>query len=172
MAFYLHKKWLEISDCKNSYSHGMCDISYLTVKLWGNDTGDTMLWVCNPETGYMNISNSRQPTRNGLVDRRDWVELNFLNSSPQYNGGFIYSTYMIPTIYTSGKEYVSLRIYSTGGNSNYGSVAIKDQTMPSRGIYAAYMTQEADFEPEKFETVTGSLAKTADITALKTLLLK
>lgn len=142
-----------------------CDpekVNYLTIKLWGNDTGDTMLWVCDPETGNMNIANNSQPTRNSLVDRRDWVELNFLNSSPQYNGGFIYSTYMIPTVYTKGKEYVSLRLYSTGGNANYSSVTIKEQTMPSRGIYAAYMTQDSNFDPSAFETVTGKLAKTAE----------
>lgn len=146
-----------------------CDsekVNYLTVKLWGNDTGDTMLWVCDPETGYMNTANSRQPTRNSLVDRRDWVELNFVGSSPQYNGGFIYATYMIPTIYTKGKEYVSLRIYSTGGKSDYSSVTIKEQTIPSRGIYAVYMTQEAMFNPEDFETVTGKKAKTAEISAV------
>ena len=135
--------------------------NYLTVKLWGDDTGDTMLWVCEPTSGNMNITNSSQPSRNGLVDRRDWVELNFLNASPQYNGGFIYSTYMIPKIYTEGKDYVSLRIYSTGGNANYGNITIKEQTEPSRGIYAAYMTQDADFDPSKFETVTGKHTPTA-----------
>lgn len=135
--------------------------NYLTVKLWGDDTGDTMLWVCDPTSGNMNITNSSQPSRDGLVDRRDWVELNFLNASPQYNGGFIYSTYMIPKIYTEGKDYVSLRIYSTGGNANYGNITIKEQTEPSRGIYAAYMTQDADFDPSKFETVTGKHTPTA-----------
>ncbi len=140
-------------------------INYLTVKLWGNDTGDTMLWVCDPFTGNMNISNSGQPTRSSIVDRRDWIELNFLNSSPQYNGGFIYSTYMIPTVYTEGRDYVSLRLYSTGGNANYSGVSIKEQTMPSRGIYAAYMTQEPDFDPSEFETVTGRQEKTAEVSA-------
>lgn len=141
-----------------------CDsekINYLTVKLWGNDTGDTMLWVCDPISGNMNISDSSQPTRNGLVDRRDWVELNFLNSTPQYNGGFIYSTYMIPEIYTKGRDYVSLRIYSTGGNANYNNVTVKEQTQNTRGIYAAYMTQEADFNPSDFEEITGHIVKTA-----------
>lgn len=146
-----------------------CDgtsVNYLTVKLWGSDTGDTMLWVCDPETGYMNAANNGQPTRNSLVDRRDRVELNFVNSSPQYEGGFIYSTYLIPKVYTEGRDYVSLRIYSTGGSADYSSVTIKEQTMPSRGIYAAYMTQNADFDPSDFETVTGGLAKTADTAAM------
>lgn len=146
-----------------------CDsdkINYLTVKLWGNDTGDTMLWLCDPTSGNMNLSNSRQPTRNSIVDRRDWVELSFLNSSPQYSGGFIYSTYMIPEIYTKGKEYVSLRIYSTGGNANYNNVTIKEQTSPSRGIYAVYLTQGASFDPEYFEDVSGSIAKIAKTESL------
>ncbi len=134
--------------------------NYLTVKLWGSDAGAGMLWVCDPETGYMNPDNSRQPTRTSLIDRRDWVELNFLNSSPQYKGGFIYATYMIPTVYTEGRDYVSLRIYSTGANSDYASVTIKEQTEPSRSIYAAYMTQSASFDPTDFEEVTGALEET------------
>ncbi|MDO5398392.1 MAG: hypothetical protein Q4G33_10730 [bacterium] len=139
--------------------------NYLTVKLWGNDTGNTMLWLCDPVTGNMNLKNDKQPTRTGDVDRSDWVELNCLNEEPQYNGGFIYSTYMIPEIYTRGKEYVSLRLYSTGGNADYSSVSIKEQTNPSRGIYAAYMTQNSNFDPSEFEAVTGKLAETADASA-------
>ncbi len=136
--------------------------NYLTVKLWGDDTGDTMLWVCDPVTGCMNTTNTRQPVRNGLVDRKDWVELNTLGSSPQYNGGFIYATYMIPTIYTNGKNYVSLRIYSTGGAADYSNVSIKEQTEASRGIYAVYMTDSAYFNPETFETVSGALKSSAE----------
>ena len=136
--------------------------NYFTVKFWGGDTGDGILWVCDPATGYMNISNTRQPMRNGGVDRKEWVELITTDSEPQYSGGFIYSTYLIPMIYTKGKNYVSLRIYSTGGPANYANVTIKDQTEPSRGIYAAYMTQEADFDPAAFEEIVGGAADTAE----------
>ncbi len=136
--------------------------NYFTVKFWGGDTGDGILWVCDPTTGYMNIDNSKQPTRNGIVDRKDWVELITTDSEPQYSGGFIYSTYLIPMIYTKGKNYVSLRIYSTGGPANYANVTIKEQTEPSRGIYAAYMTQEADFDPAAFEEIVGEAADTAE----------
>lgn len=140
--------------------------NYLTVKLWGSDTGDTMLWLTD-ENGNMSVSGSNAPIRNGRVDGRDWVELNFLRSSPQYEGGFIYSTYIIPRVYTDGKTSVTLKISSTGGNADYASDGntVKTQTMPSRGIYALYMTQDADFIPENHETVKGQLAKTADANA-------
>lgn len=129
--------------------------NYLTVKLWGGDTGEGMLWLCDPASGNMNISGNTQPKRNSLVDRRDWTELNFLSGSPQFDGGFIYSTYIIPEIYTKGKEYVSLRLYSTGGHADYSAPSIKEQTAPSRGIYAAYMTQSANFNPTDFEDIAG-----------------
>lgn len=132
--------------------------NYLTVKFWGGDTGEGMLWICDSETGYMNHNNSRQPVRNGLVDRKDWVELITTASEPQFEGGFIYSTYLIPKVYTEGRDYVSLRLYSTGGQTDYASVPIKEQKTPSRGIYAAYMTQNANFDPSEFEEITGESA--------------
>ena len=135
-----------------------CDpdnINYLTVRLWGGDTGDTMLWVCDPVSGYMNSDNSRQPTRNSLIDRRDWVELNYTSSVPQYDGGFIYSVYEIPTAYTAGKKSVSLRLYSTGGPSNYSYPSVKEQKEESRGIYDVYMTQDAEFNPEDYGEISG-----------------
>lgn len=140
-------------------------VNYLTVKLWGNDTGDTMLWVCDPVTGNMNVSNNKKPARSDLVDRNDWVELNSLKSSPQYNGGFIYATYIIPTVYTEGKSSVTLKIYSTGGSADYSDNKVKEQTESSRGIYAVYMTQNSNFDPSEFETITGGLADTAEISA-------
>ena len=69
-----------------------------------------MLWVCDPASGNMNETDSEQPHRNsGVADRRDWTELNTVSSVPQYEGGFVYATYKIPQIYTSGKSSVSLR---------------------------------------------------------------
>lgn len=137
-------------------------VNYLTVRLWGGDTGDTILWVCDPATGYMNADNSFQPKRNSLTDRRDWVELNYTASTPQYDGGFIYATYEIPKIYTNGRNSVSLRLYSTGGPSNYSSPAIKEQKEPSRGIYDVYIGQEAAFVPEDHAIVTGRGSNSAD----------
>lgn len=131
------------------------EVNYLTVRLWGDDVGDTILWVCDPLTGFMNSDNTRQPKRNSLVDRRDWVDLNYVSSSPQYSGGFIYATYEIPTVYTMGKSSVSLRLYSTGGPSNYSTPAVKEQREASRGIYDVYMTQSPSFEPLKFGTIDG-----------------
>ncbi len=130
-------------------------VNYLTVQLWGGDTGDGSLWVCDPGTGNMNAGNDGQPHRNSIVDRRDWVELNTLSDSPQFDGGFIYSTYEIPMVYTEGRESVSLRIYSTGGPADYGSIKIKEQTEPSRGIYGAYMETEPSFEPEQYGITGG-----------------
>lgn len=137
-------------------------INYLTVRLWGGDTGDTILWLCDPVSGYMNTDNTQQPKRNSLVDRRDWVELNYTASTPQYDGGFIYATYEIPEIYTKGRNSVSLRLYSTGGPANYSSPAIKEQKEPSRGIYDVYMTQEAAFVPENHGVSSGSGDNKAD----------
>lgn len=130
--------------------------NYLTVRLWGGDTGDTSLWICDPVSGNMNETDSTQPHSNaGVVDRRDWVGLNSCASSPQYDGGFVYATYLIPKIYTEGRSSVSLRLYSTGGPANYSSVLIKDQTEESRGIYDVYMTQEAEFDPADHGIVDG-----------------
>lgn len=131
------------------------EVNYLTVQLWGGDTGSGSLWVCDPISGNMNMTDSEQPHRNDKVDRRDWVELNTLSSSPQYDGGFIYSTYEIPMIYTQGRTSVSLRIYSTGGPADYGVVKIKEQTEPSRGIYGAYMETDPYFEPEEYGITGG-----------------
>lgn len=131
------------------------EINYLTVRLWGGDTGDTILWVSDPVSGNMNDDNSHQPHRNDGIDRRDWVELNTSSSTPQYDGGFIYTTYEIPMCYTKDRESVSLRIYSTGGSASYNNVVIKDQTEESRGIYDVYMTQNAAFDPAEFGTVDG-----------------
>ncbi len=132
------------------------EINYLTVRLWGSDTGDTILWVCDPSTGYMNADNTRQPHRNAGIDRRDWVELNYNNTTPQFDGGFIYATYEIPEIYTRDREYVSLRLYSTGGPSNYSDPPIKAQTEPSRGIYDVFMTRDAAFDPADFGIYGGA----------------
>lgn len=143
-----------------------CDpekINYLTVRLWGGDAGDTILWLCDPISGNMNETNTHQPHRNdGVIDRRDWVELNYSASTPQYDGGFIYATYEIPQIYTKGKKSVSLRLYSTGGPANYNSVKIKDQTENSRGIYDVYMTQTARFVPSDFGFVDGEGSMAAE----------
>ncbi len=140
-------------------------VNYLTVKLWGGDTGEGMLWVCEPDSGTMSADGKRPPIRNGLPDRNDFVELNSLKTSPQYDGGFIYATYLIPRIYTNGKESVRLKIYSSGGSADYSAEKVKEQTAPSRGIYAVYMTQNAYFDPTEFETVTGRLAETAKVSA-------
>lgn len=131
------------------------EINYLTVQFWGGDTGEGMLWVCDPVSGFMNPYDNEQPHRNDLVDRRDWVELNTLSQTPQYEGGFIYSTYEIPKIYTEGRESVSLRIYSTGGPADYSAIKIKDQTEMSRGIYGAYMEQDSYFEPGEYGITGG-----------------
>lgn len=73
-------------------------VNYLTVRLWGGDTGDTMLWVCDPVSGNMNETDSEQPHRNaGVVDgeadisrREAWILM--LEKARDYlidiNGGF------------------------------------------------------------------------------------
>lgn len=73
-------------------------VNYLTVRLWGGDTGDTMLWVCDPVSGNMNETDSEQPHRNagdadGEADisrREAWILM--LEKARDYlidiNGGF------------------------------------------------------------------------------------
>ena len=73
-------------------------VNYLTVRLWGGDTGDTMLWVCDPVSGNMNETDSEQPHRNaGVADgeadisrREAWILM--LEKARDYlidiNGGF------------------------------------------------------------------------------------
>lgn len=132
------------------------EINYLTVRLWGGDTGDTILWLVDPISGNMSEDNDQQPHRNAnVVDRRSWVELSYVCATPQYDGGFIYATYEIPTVYTKGRQSVSLRIYSTGGPANYANISVKEQTEPSRGIYDVYMTQSAEFDPAEFGASDG-----------------
>lgn len=149
--------------------------NYFTVKLWGNDTHSTangMLWVVDPATNNIGVSpfnNTNEtvnvePIRNGIVDRKQYVELSFLDEAPQCENGFIYSTYKIPKQLTMGKNYVSLRLYSTGEFSDYGTPSVQQQTGNSRKVYAAFMTQEAQFSPEDFAdigevTVRGSVTE-------------
>ena len=148
-----------------------CDGSktnYFTVKLWGGDTENAMLWIVDntteETTGHIDSANTRGPSRNSLVDRNDFVELNSQNSeTPQYGGGFIYSTYEIPRIYTDGREYVTIRLYSTGPSSDYSTPKIKEQTADSRGIYAVYMGTDPCFDPNDFgEAVSGISATEPD----------
>lgn len=149
--------------------------NYFTVKLWGNDTKNTadgMLWVVDPETNKIGVSPFNnvnesvnvEPVRSGNVDRKQYVELSFLDDAPQCENGFVYSTYKIPKVLTKGKNYVTLRLYSTGEYADYANPSIKEQTRDSRKIYAAYMTQEAQFSPEDFAdageiTVRGSVTE-------------
>ncbi len=144
--------------------------NYFTVKLWGNDTNataDGMLWVADPQTNCIGVSpygNAAEavnvpPNRSGGVDRKQYVDLSFLSDAPQCENGFIYSTYKIPKQLTAGKKYVSLRLYSTGDPGE----PIKEQTGDSRRIYAAYMTQEAQFSPEDF-AAAGETAVRGSVT--------
>lgn len=154
-----------ISPCGSMLLNLKCspkETNYLTVQLWGGDTGDTILWVTDPISGNMNFTDTAQPHRNSLADRRDWVELNTASQSPQYDGGFIYATYLIPKIYTEGKESVSLRLYSTGGSAAYANVTVKEQTEESRGIYGVYMSQSADFKPWKYGISDGAYSGNID----------
>lgn len=145
------------------------ETNYFTVKLWGGDVSSTSLWIVDNTTeetkGHIDALNTRAPTRNSLVDRNDWVELNFQNNSiEQFSGGFIYATYEIPKIYTAGREYITLRLYSTGSSSDYASVSITEQREDSRGIYAVYMGTDPCFDPNDFgEAVSRDEVQTADV---------
>lgn len=127
--------------------------NYLTVKLWGGDVSSgngNMLWLVDPDT-YCAPGTNLAPIRSGIVDRQYMVELDTLGGSPQVDNGYVYTTYDLGEKFTNGKESVKLRIYSTGGPSDYATPNIKVQNTDSRGIYGIYVSQTPYFVAEKLD---------------------
>ena len=99
--------------------------NYITLKMWEGDKAvysNFVLSVC----GENNKSIILESAPESEID----------------DGGFVYTTYALPREFTEGKSYVSLCLeYSD---------AIKKENISLRGIYAAYMTQSAFFDPKNF----------------------
>jgi len=138
--------------------------NYLTVKFWGNDVGNTTLYLyCNGlQTG---------------IDAYDWPPLDRLNwrhKAPAFKDRFFYTTYMIPYHVTHGKQRVTLEIVSKGYLYSYASSrkkAVHEQKEPSRGIYAAYThvdpffevpEEEARGEARQYGTIRSAEGRTAE----------
>ena len=109
--------------------------NYLTVKLWGSDTGSGQLYLYDGEDrvgGYQ----KHQP------------ELDLLGGDPAFPGRFFYSTYMIPDAMTEDRRDVTLRIGSTGQPTPYSRQRKEaEQRDLSRSVYAAYVHTNAFFTP-------------------------
>ena len=118
--------------------------NYLTVKLWGSDTGRGQLYLYDGERRIGGYQDS-------------WPELDRLGgrrgADPVLPGRFCYSTYMIPPEMTRGKAEVTLRIGSTGEPTPYSRDRREaDQKELSRGIYRAYVGTDPYFMPLPDET--------------------
>jgi len=109
--------------------------NYLTVKLWGSDTGRSQLYLY------------RDGKRLGGY-QRDCPELDLLTAEPFFPDRFYYTTYMIPLEWTRQKRSVSICIGSAGRPTPY-SPATKEarQENLSRGVYRAYVGVDPFFVP-------------------------
>ncbi len=109
--------------------------NYLTVKLWGSDTGRSQLYLY------------RNDERLGGY-QQDWPELDLLTAEPFFPGRFCYTTYMIPLEWTRQKRTVSICIGSAGRPTPY-SPATKEarQEDLSRGVYRACIGVDPFFVP-------------------------
>ena len=97
--------------------------NYFTLKLWEGDSlyGGFALEVCGAET-------------------KDRLVLSAPTGTAGSDGGFVYATYALPRSFTEGKTQISLRL----------TCAETEEELSARGVYAAYLTQSAFFEPKQF----------------------
>lgn len=97
--------------------------NYLTLKLWEGDRlySGFSLEVCGAKTN-------------------DKLVLSAPTGAADTDGGFVYATYALPRSFTDGKTHISLRL----------TCAQTEEELSARGIYAAYLTQSAFFEPKQF----------------------
>ncbi len=103
--------------------------NYFTLKLWeGDDSSHCNLVIstCDEKTQSLTLVT---PDDN-IVD----------------NKGFVYVTYKLPREFTDDKNFVSLRLFC---NENSPRTKNIDNHAP-RGVYAAYITQSAFFDPKAF----------------------
>jgi hypothetical protein len=86
--------------------------NYLTVKFWGSDTGNGMIFVLDPVWGELALRpeyQSEQP------------ELDYMSEDPAFPGRFYYSTYIIPEIMVIGQKRVKIKLVSTGQATPYST---------------------------------------------------
>jgi len=111
--------------------------NYLTVRLWGSETGTGML--------FLQVDGKRIGEY-----MKDLPELDYLTDQPACPGRFYYSTYRIPPELTQGKNALTFQLSATGGPAPYNSdpqKRINPGRNPSRGIYGVYRTADPFFVP-------------------------
>jgi hypothetical protein len=114
--------------------------TYLTVRLWGGDVGETALYLSH-EGLQLGSNHSDWPA----LDKLNWRQ-----KEPRFPGRFFYSTYMLPRKITRGRERVTLRIVSKGRVYGYAKSYEKAQyrqVAPSQEIHAVHTHTGAFFAP-------------------------
>ncbi len=104
-------------------------INYLTVKLWGGEVNDNLLYlyIDGKQLGYRHLG--------------DYDILDHGANAPQFAGRFVYLTTVLPLELTRGKSEVKVAIYASGPVWGYAKDFKhyqKPMTTPSRGIYTMY----------------------------------
>lgn len=103
--------------------------NYITLKLWEGDKtthSDFLLSACDEE--------------------RKSIVLKAPDDKLIYEKGFVYATYRLPREFTDGKRFVSLCLSCVRPDKEKET----EEGFEPRGVYAAYMTQSAFFEPKTF----------------------
>ncbi len=103
--------------------------NFITLKLWEGDKTaycDFVLSVCDKE-------------RKSMV-------LEAPDGQIVYEKGFVYVTYRLPREFTEGKRFVSLCLSCREPHREMD----RAEDYEPRGVYAAYMTQSAFFDPKAF----------------------
>lgn len=118
--------------------------NYFTVKLWGSDKGAgrgrLILYLDGQQVGYRHEG--------------DHDVLNQCDDDALFQGRFVYQTVALPPMLTQGRTNVSLKIAALGPMWSYAANFAQKQkqfTLPSRGIYRAYMHTNPFFAPEPAE---------------------
>lgn len=101
--------------------------NYLTLQLWGSETGDGLLLLTN-------VAGTPQLSQFGGAK----PELDRLQQAPAFPDRFYYSTYILPQELVRDQEVISLKIESSGQATPYSSASkVAEQKDASRGIYSA-----------------------------------
>lgn len=118
--------------------------NYFTVKLWGSDKGEgrgrLILYIDGLQVGYRHEG--------------DYDVLNQCDEEAINQGRFLYQTVPLPLMHTQGKSTVTLKIAGLGSMFPYGVnfAALQHKlSMPTRGIYRAYVSTETEFTPDASE---------------------
>ncbi|NQT87401.1 hypothetical protein HQ560_11590 [bacterium] len=130
--------------------------NYLTARLWGDDVGETTLYIYH-DGKQLGSKHSDWPP----LDTLNWRE-----KEPRFPARFFYSTYILPLYITQGKSRITLQIASKGFSYGYApsyEKAQHKQTTPSQGIYAVTVHTDPFYTPP-LDEVQGGAAPIGPIT--------